>query len=127
MLFNEFPFEEKNEILLLNQIKSNICLKLCNNKFLDGLIKKMLIVNKDKRISWDEYLNHEFFKINHVELSNFNCICKTHLKYIQYYCINCNNNICEICAKEHLDEIHQMIILSQIGLTNEEEIKLEFY
>ena len=54
-------------------------------------------------------------------MSDFNCTCKTHLKYIQYYCINCNINICEICAKEHSDEIYQMIILSQIGLTNEED------
>ena len=82
MIFNEFPFEGKNEYIFLNEIKSNKNLKLCNNILLDDLLKKMLIVNKDKRISWDEYFNHDFFKINHDELGNFSCICKKHFKFL---------------------------------------------
>ncbi len=62
-LFNKFPFEEKNEILFLNQIKSNISLKLYNNKFLDDLIRKMLILKKNKRKNWNKHLNNELLKI----------------------------------------------------------------
>ena len=57
MLNKEYPYNGKNEILLFKDIKSNKKLKLSNDDKLNDLIKKMLKININERISWDEYFN----------------------------------------------------------------------
>ena len=100
MLNKEYPYNGKNEVLLRKDINSNKTLKLSNNDKLNDLLNKMLKINVNERISWDEYFNHPFFNqyIN-IQLFKFNC--DKHSKIINNYCKECKKNICDNCIKEH--------------------------
>ena len=71
LYFGSFPFDRiynRNEI----EKKYNKKKKLdCEDKLLDDLLNKLLIYEVDKRISWEEYLNHPFFN-NGIENLNSN-------------------------------------------------------
>ena len=62
LYFGSFPFEiPKNKKDL--KIKYTKKKKLdCDDKELDDLINKLLTYDPEKRISWEEYFNHPFFK-----------------------------------------------------------------
>ena len=63
MLFKEYPFNGNNKEILLHQIKSNnITLKNTNNYILNDLITRMLMIDVNRRISWEDYFNHPFFE-----------------------------------------------------------------
>ena len=83
MLNKEYPYNGKTEVLLLKEINSNKKLKLSNNDKLNDLLKKMLKININERISWDEYFNHPFFNQD-IQLFKFNC--DKHSKIINNYC-----------------------------------------
>ena len=36
--------------------------KSFDNKLLDDLVRRLIVVDPDKRIGWNEYFNHPFFK-----------------------------------------------------------------
>ena len=94
MLFNEYPYKGDTEFQLNNDIHSNKKLKKIDNKELDDLISKMLIIDFNKRISWNDYFNHSFFKnyINQQNLKfpnlNFENIIN---QKIQFRCKDCLN------------------------------------
>ena len=117
LLFKEYPYKGINEIKLLNDIKSGKKLKLSEDNDLNDLINKMICIDLNKRISWDDYFNHSFFKKD----PQFEFNCKIHSKIIGGYCLNCKNNICEECFNNHLN--HNMISFNKIGM-NEEEKKI---
>ena len=60
LLFNEYPYKKENGFKLNNDPQKE--LKLSGNNQLDDLIKKMLIIDYKKRITWNDYFNHPFFK-----------------------------------------------------------------
>ena len=64
LLFKEKPYKGETECAIIDNIKKNgnNLLKKANNENLDNLIRKLLEYNPDKRLSWDEYFNHPFFK-----------------------------------------------------------------
>ena len=62
MYFKEYPFNGKNEFMLLKDIQSNKKLKTTENNELNDLINKLLKINTTERLSWEEYFNHSFFK-----------------------------------------------------------------
>ncbi len=117
LLFKEYPYKGSNEIKLLKDIKSGKKLKLSEDNDLNDLINKMICIDLNKRISWDDYFNHSFFK----KYPQFEFNCKIHSKIIGGYCLNCKNNICEECFNNHLN--HNMISFNKIGM-NEEEKKM---
>ena len=94
ILNKEYPYNGENKQLILKDIFSEKKLKLSENKHLNDLMNKMLKTNINERISWEEYLNHPFFKENN-QFNKFKC--KIHMKDICYYCINCKINICKSC------------------------------
>ena len=61
MYFKEYPYNSKNEIMLLKDINSMEKIKNIENKELNDLINKLLKINIKDRISWKEYFNHPFF------------------------------------------------------------------
>ena len=66
MKFQKYPFTGKNQIL-----KGEYNLPEIKIKRMEDLIKKLLVVDPNKRISWEDYFNHDYFKIK------FKCIrCK---------------------------------------------------
>ena len=65
LFFKEFPFDGENDNDLLEKINSNEdnnYIKKTGNKTLDDLIKKLLIKDYMKRLTWKQYFNHPFFK-----------------------------------------------------------------
>ena len=64
LCFQELPYNVQAYNAMMNQI-NNIGqknFKRTGDAYLDDLINKLLVVNPDKRISWEEYFEHPFFK-----------------------------------------------------------------
>ena len=64
LYFGDSPFKGSTETALLNVIKKygNKLIRKTGNEELDDLIRKLLEIEPSKRLSWDEYFNHPFFK-----------------------------------------------------------------
>ena len=64
LFFGKPPYSGVTETALINNIVNGgkKFIKSTNIKELDDLINKLLEIEIDKRLSWDEYLNHPFFK-----------------------------------------------------------------
>ena len=120
MLFKEYPFNGKVEYQIIKDIESNKQLKEIKDEDLKDLVHKMLSINENERISWEDYFNHSFFKKvfpkKRIEFPQFDFVCKKHLDYFNYYCTKCKCNICEKCKNEH--GTHQIISFSEIGLND---------
>ena len=119
LLFKEYPYKGNTEIQLLKDIKSKKILKLSEDNNLNDLMNKMICIDLNKRISWEDYFNHSFFN----KYPQFEFKCKNHSKINEGYCLNCKKNICEECLNEHLN--HNIIPLNKIGLNKEEKIKTD--
>ena len=112
MLNKEYPFNGQNELLLFKDINSGKKLKLSNDDKLNDLLNKMLKININERISWEEYFNHPFFNQDNSELFKVNSDDK-HLK----------QNICENYIEEH--STHNIIPFNKIGLNNNKNKRIE--
>ena len=77
--FKKLPYNNLNISQLLDENKLQY--ERSKNLFLADLIDKLLTIEKNERISWDEYFNHPFFKIS--KLTNFNIGFKS--DYLNYY------------------------------------------
>ena len=66
LFFKEKPYNGTNEVSLLANIKlkKNNYLKETDDKNLNDLIKKLLEINPEKRLTWDDYFNHPYFNDN---------------------------------------------------------------
>ena len=65
LFFKEFPFDGETDNILVKQINSNEnnnYIKKTGNVQLDDLIRKLLIKDPMKRMTWKQYFNHPFFK-----------------------------------------------------------------
>ena len=120
MLFKEYPYNGRTEVQLLNDINSGKILKETNDNELNDLLKKMICIDLNNRISWEEYFKNPFFK-NEDRIKNpeFQFNCELHSKIVIGYCVDCQKNICEECYYEHHN--HKYIPFNKIGI-NEEEI-----
>ena len=78
LFFKEYPYKGETPVAIYNQIKNcgNKSLKSTQNSKLDNLIKSLLINEPSKRINYDQYFNHPFFKekLNYHKFNNNNCI-----------------------------------------------------
>jgi len=57
VIIYELKFKEKDL-----SFYQGIIPKIFDNKLLDDLVRKLIVVNPNKRIDWNEYFNHPFFK-----------------------------------------------------------------
>ena len=126
LLFKEYPYKGKTEILLNNDIHSDKELKKSNNNELNDLLNKMICVDLNKRISWNDYFSHSFFKQNNnnnneIKYPKFEFNCNIHNKIIGGYCKNCKMNICDECLNNHNN--HNIIGLNKIGMSDKEILK----
>ena len=120
LLFKEYPYNG-GEYNIIKQIESKKKLNNIYSKELDDLIKKMLNPNINERISWENYFEHSFFKNNSkLNLPLFKMKCEIHSKKYNAYCSLCKHNICESCLKDHSSNKHNIILFSQIGLSQNE-------
>ena len=124
MYFREYPYNGKNEHILLNDINSGKKIKIIPNEDLNDLMNKLLKSNPNQRLSWEEYFNHKFFKPDDKDnIHYFNFKCQLHSYNLNYYCKNCKLNICECCLDEHYN--HNTIPFNNIGLNNDEIKQIE--
>ena len=110
MAFKEYPYKGSKEFLFYKDILSNKTLKKTNDNDLNDLISKMLKVNVNERISWNDYFNHPFFK-----------------KQFPEEAINQGNDIL-LTIKEQVNDIHKNIDINILKLgyeTQIEKLKLE--
>ena len=61
LYYREVPFEGNSEIEILKKIQSNKRIKQPDDPNLSDLINKLLVVDDQYRLSWNEYFNHPFF------------------------------------------------------------------
>ena len=113
ILFKQYPFysSKKDYNFDLNELK-----KIEDENLID-LLKKMLEVNENNRISWNDYFIHPFF----TNSQQINVECEIHSTLFNYYCINCKCNLCDLCLNNHLIDNHEIISFSQIGLEEKEK------
>ena len=63
LYFNEYPFNGDTQVAIFNDImKKNILKKSDENIFFNDLVKKLLIIDPNNRMTWEEYFNHKFWK-----------------------------------------------------------------
>ena len=72
LFFKNTPYNGINEFEVLKEIKktkkNNV--NRFNNTYLDDLVRKMLIEDPEKRITWKEYFDHPFFQNNILYFNN---------------------------------------------------------
>ena len=119
MINYKYPYQGITEAAIYNEICSNKKLDIINDKDLNDLVNKMLIVDLKDRISWDDYFKHPFFKKTFSQnFPIFDFLCKKHSKTFYYYCKKCQLNICEDCKNKHNN--HILIPFDEIGFNNNE-------
>ena len=93
LIFGETPYKGKIDLAVYNNIKrlGKKALKKSGNEELDDLIDHLLEANPDKRITWEEYFNHPFFK----EKNKINLEYKLKKDEINKDSINLENNVKE--------------------------------
>ena len=75
LIFKELPYFALNEEKVLEKILSRTPIKQCNDVVLRDLINKLLVVDPEKRIGWNEYFTHPFFnQVVDFNYNNFNYI-----------------------------------------------------
>jgi len=64
LFFGIYPYKGNTEVMLLNKIndEGQNNLKYTGNNYLDNLIRGLLVKNPQKRITWQKYLYHPFFR-----------------------------------------------------------------
>ena len=64
LFFKKYPYNGMTEIAIYNQINNfgQKCLLKTGDEKLDDLIRKLLVKDPKKRITWEGYFNHPFFK-----------------------------------------------------------------
>ena len=118
--FKELPYQGFNEKAILNKIKFNSPRKQPNDPQFRDLLNRLLVMEPEKRISWDDYYNHPFFKTNnnnneqnnensrYIKISDFNfgfnCDKDLFQCYIAKDIQNKNN---EVLVKSYKDEFVQ--------------------
>ena len=68
--FNSFPYMGANEKVILQKIKNKVPYKQPEDKELADLINKLLVEDPKKRLSWEEYFKHPFFKEEESNINN---------------------------------------------------------
>jgi len=72
LIYGKSPYSGVNENALLNNINKigNKLIKI-ENKELEDLIKNLLEKESSKRIDWNKYFNHPFFKFKYKNIINY--------------------------------------------------------
>ena len=68
LYFGKVPYDGSGVIAYMNQIRDNgqELLKVTGNEDFDDLIRKLLIKDPNKRISWEDYFNHPFLNFSQI-------------------------------------------------------------
>ena len=73
LYFNEFPYNGETQVSIYNDIIRGKKIKKCEeNSAFNDLIKKLLIIEPNNRMDWDEYFSHKFWEDDKEENLNSN-------------------------------------------------------
>ena len=136
LYFKRPPFSGNNEISIFNSIKSQgkRQLKKTGCYQLDDLIEKLLIEDPIKRLNWDEYFNHSFFKDEII--ITYKSEGKKEIKILGKQFEEKNKNICYIIYKNKeyrlseyfkVEEINENIEIKIIGINRINDASYMFY
>ena len=64
LYFNEFPYKGETQVAIFNEIKKKPNLKQCDNFYFNDLVKRLLVIDPNYRLTWEKYFNHKFWKSN---------------------------------------------------------------
>ena len=111
LFFKEYPYKGITPVAIYNQIKESgkKILKKTKNENLDNLIDSLLIREPEKRIDYEEYFNHPFFKENYIEsekeIGYENVNIRIISSYEEWYKDNNKNEIKEeFCNEKEIKE-----------------------
>ena len=63
LYYNEFPFNGETQAAIFNDIKKKKNFIKCEeNYYFNDLIKKLLVVDPNYRMNWEDYFNHKFWE-----------------------------------------------------------------
>ena len=73
LICRNYPFvsDELSDILAKIDTLKNISIKT-NNEYLNDLVSKMLKINPEERITWNDYFNHPFFCCDEIKIRKEN-------------------------------------------------------
>ena len=125
LLTKKYLYDGKTENDIYKGIKLGKILDKTHDQDLNDLLNKMLIEDYNKRISWEDYFNHSFFKKQYNDFPSFNYLCRKHSKENCYYCKSCNENIFQYYLSFH--NYHNLILFNKIGLTEQEIKQIQIY
>ena len=91
LYYKEVPYEGNSENEILQKITSNKPFRQPEDPNLKDVINKLLVVNPQNRISWNEYFNHPFFA-NSKYYHNFNNSNNSEINYNESNYAD-NNNV----------------------------------
>ena len=71
LYFGKLPYDGEGELAYFNQINNygQEIIDESGNEDFDDLIRKLLIKEQKNRITWEEYFNHPFLKLNQILIS----------------------------------------------------------
>ena len=69
LAFKEYPYDGNCKEDILNKIKRNEQLRETNDTNLNNLIKRLLIEDTEKRLTWKQYFNHDFFNKKTIKIN----------------------------------------------------------
>ena len=128
--YKEIPYKGFNEKQILQRIQCNTPRKHPNDPQFADLLNKLLVVDPERRISWNDYFNHPFFQTNnnqsnkpdsrYIKLSDFNLgfNCNKDL-YECYIAKDSQNGDAKVIVKSFKDEF-----INNNNLLFSEEISL---
>ena len=138
LYFKNPPFKGANKTTILNLIKNGKkVLKKTGCEPLDDLIEKLLTEEPTKRLNWDEYFNHPFFKFFKDEIIiTYKTDGKKEIKILGKKFEEKNKNKCYIIYKNRkyrlseyfkVEEINENITIKIIGINNINDASYMFY
>ena len=128
--YKEIPYKGFNENQILQKIQSNTPRKQPSDPELADLLNKLLVVDPQRRISWNDYFNHPFFQKNneginkpnsrYIKISDFNFGFNSNKDlYECYIAKDTQNNNIKVIVKSFKDEF-----INNNNLLFSEEISL---
>ena len=122
------------QFLILIKNKGNKLLKKTGCNQLDDLIEKLLIEDPIKRLNWDDYFNHSFFKDEII--ITYKTDGKKEVKILGKKFEEKNKNICSIIYKNkeyklseyfEVEEINENLEIKIIGINRINDASYMFY
>ena len=129
LLFNEYPFKGNSIAQFFKEMISKKQLKEPDDKDLKDLLNKMLIVNIKERISWNDYINHPFFKNNISKDNNLlydnSLLNKMAFQINKLYEDNLNFEIIKIGYETKIKQyVEKIKILEEVSINDKNKVKI---